>query len=167
MVDIKSKWWVPAFLAIPILYFITQLLPFYHSGSTFFPSLGSVFWFPERNSQTIDFISMFYHGFRVNDLTVALLNTQFFALFLIIFTLVLRKNIVVAFLYGCWGLFGLISFLTTSSLSFSPVMVYGGIAGILMLVLFVAALTLSVLFLSITFRNYKSKVALFKPEVTT
>jgi len=164
MINTKSKLWIPAFLAIPILYFITQFLPFYHSGSIFFPSLGSIFWFPEQNAQTIDFIAMFYHGFRVNELISALLMTQFFAIFLIIITLILRKNIVVAFLYGCWGLFGLLSFFTTRALTFSPVMVYGGFAGILMLVLFLAAVALSVLYLLMIFKNYKNKVALFNAE---
>ena len=158
---------MPSFLAVPTLYFITQFLPFYHSGGTFFPSLGSVFWFPENNSQTIDFIALFYHGFRVNDLVSALLITQFFALFLIIVTLILKRNIVVAFAYGCWGLFGLISFLTTRVLSFSPVMVYGGVAGILMLLLFLAAVALSALYLVTVYKNYKTKVALFNAGQTT
>ena len=164
MLDIKSKWWVPAFIAVPILYFITQFLPYYHSGGTLFPSLGSIFWFPEQNAQTIDFIALFYHGFRVNDLADALLNTQFFALFLIIFTLILKRNIVVALMYGCWGLYGLIAFLTTRALTFSPVMVYGGFAGILMLLLFVAAIVLSVLYLGAVYKIYKAKIALIEAE---
>jgi len=153
-----------AFLAIPVLYFATQFLPFYHSGGMALPSLGSFFWFPEENEQSIAFVALFYPGFRVNELTTALLITQISALFLLIMTPILKSNCVVASLMGAWGLFGVISFLTTRSLTFSPVMVYGGIAGILMLVLFLAAITVSVLFLNMYYQNYRKKVKIFKMQ---
>ena len=136
----RSKLWVVAFLLIPFLYFVTQLLPYYHSGGTELPSLGSLFWFPENNGETIAFIALFYPGFRVNELTSALLNTQLLAVFIIIMTLILKSSGVVALMVGCWGLYGMISFLTTRSLAFSPVQVYGGFASILMLSLFLAAI---------------------------
>jgi len=158
----KSLWWLIAFLSIPVLYFITQFLPFYHSGETILPSLWSVFWFPEENEQTINFVALFHHGFRVNDLTFALLSTQLTAIFLIIFTLIKKASGLIAFLWGCWGLFGLYSFLTTRPLSFSRVMVYGGVAGILMLVLFFAAVAVSALYLNGLYRIYRKNVLILK-----
>ena len=148
------------FLAIPTLYFTAQFIPYYHSGGTFLPSLGEVFWYPERNEQTINFISLFYFGFRVNELTLALLGTQFFAVLLIIITLILKTNGIVAIILGGWGLFGLITFLTTRALTFSPVMVYGGIAGLLMLALFISAVVVSALFLLKMYQNYRIKYIL-------
>ena len=158
----KSTWWFAAFLAIPVLYFVAQFLPFYHSGETLLPSLWSVFWYPEEHEQTLSFVALFHHGFRVNDLTFALLSTQLAAIFLIIFTLVKKVNGAIAFLWGCWGLFGLYSFLTTRPLSFSRVMVYGGIASILMLILFLAAVTVSALYLSGLYANYKKNVLILR-----
>jgi len=151
---------VLAFLATPILYFVTQFLPYYHSGGTVLPSLGSLFWFPEQNEQTTAFLALFYPGFRVNELVTALLITQFAALFLIIITLILKSSGTVAVLLGSWGLFGIISFLTTRALTFSPVMVYGGIAGIAMLLLFVSAVGLSALYLYKMYKNYREKYVL-------
>jgi len=147
-------------MAPPILYFVTQFLPYYHSGERVLTSLGSLFWFPENNTQTSEFIALFHYGFRVNDLVTALLITQFFALFLIIITLLLRSSGAVAVLLGSWGLFGLISFLTTRSLTFSAVMVYGGFAGIAMLLIFFAAVAISATYLFIMYKNYREKYVL-------
>jgi len=159
-----SKLWLFAFLAVPVLYFIAQFIPYYHSGGVILPSLGSLFWFPENNEVSIYFISLFYHGFRVNDLVTALLGTQFLAILLIIMTLILKSSGLVALFTGCWGLFGLLAFLTTRSLTFSPVNVYGGIAGILMLVLFLAAVALSVIYLTAVYRNYRKNVSIVNAE---
>jgi len=152
--------WVLAFLAPPILYFATQFLPYYHSGGTVLPSLGSIFWFPENNTQALDFIAMFHWGFRVNDLVSALLITQFSALALIIITLILKSSGTVAVLLGSWGLYGLISFLTNRALTFSDVMVYGGIAGILMLLIFLSAVGISAFYLYQMYQNYRRKYVL-------
>ena len=126
------------------------------------PSLWSVYWFPEENGQTLDFVALFHHGFRVNDLTFALLTTQLSAIFLFIMTLIKKSNGAVAFLWGCWGLFGLYSFLTTRALSFSRVMVYGGIAGILMLLIFAAAVAVSAMFLAGMYKEYRKNVLILK-----
>jgi len=158
----RSKWWFAAFIGIPVLYFAAQFLPFYHSGETLLPSLWSVFWFPEENEQTINFVALFHHGFRINDLSFALLSTQLSAIFLVIISLILKGNGAVAFLTGCWGLFGLYSFLTTRALSFSRVMVYGGIAGILMLLIFLSAVVVSVIYLGGLYKNYMKNVLIVK-----
>ena len=78
---LRSKWWLVAFITVPVLYFAAQLLPFYHSGATVLPSLGSLFWFPEVNTQATEFIALFHYYFRVSDLTFALLGTQIIAIF--------------------------------------------------------------------------------------
>jgi len=155
-----SKRWAIAFIATPILYFITQFLPYYHSGGTIFPSLGSLFWFPEEHEQTLSFISLWYHDFRVNEWITALLITQFSAIFLIIIILIKKSNGTIAVLLGSWGLFGLISFFTTRALTFSPVMIYGGIASISMLVVFLAAVAISAFYLYKMYQNYKRKYVL-------
>jgi len=157
-----SVFWLAAFLAIPVLYFITQFLPYYHAGGGALPSLGSLFWFPERNKHATDFIALFYPGFRVNELVSALLITQLVAFFLLIITPILKSGGVVAFILGGWGVFGLVAFLTTRSLSFSPVMVYGGYAGILMLALFLAAIILSAVFFFKMYKNYRQTVSILK-----
>jgi len=126
--------------------------------------MWGLFWFPEENQETIDFIALFHHGFRVNDLVAALLITQLAALFLIIITLIKRNSGIVAFLWGIWGAFGLYSFLTTHALAFSPVMVYSGIAGILMLLLFLAAFIVSTLYLSIMYKKHRKILIAFKAE---
>ena len=154
-----------AFLALPVLFFATQFLPFYHSGGNYLTSLWSFYWFPEDNEQTVDFVTLFHHGFRVNDLTFALLSTQLTAIFFFIVTLIKRSNGTVAFLWGCWGLFGLYSFLTTRALSFSRVMVYSGIAGILMLLIFLAAVAVSALYLGGLYKNYRKNVMIASQEV--
>ena len=156
----ESKLWVLAFLAPPILYFASQFLPYYHSGGRVLTSLGSLFWFTESHTQTSDFIAMFHWGFRVNDLVPALLVTQFVALFLIIMTVILKSSGTIAVMSGCWGLYGLISFLTNRALTFSAVMVYGGIAGISMLLVFLAAVVLSAIYLSEMYKNYRKKYVL-------
>jgi len=160
----KASWWMFAALAVPVLYFAAQFLPYYHSGGTFFPSMWSVFWYPARNEQTINFIALFYHGFRVNELATALLITQIAAIFLIVFTLILKTSGVIAFLLGGWGIFGIISFLTTRSLAFSPVNVYGGIASIIMLLIFLSAIILSALYLIKLYQNYVKIVKLYELE---
>jgi len=157
--------WFFTFLAIPILYFIAQFIPYYHSGGTVLPSLGELFWFPERNEQTTNFISLFYFGFRINEFTAALLGTQFFALLFLVTTLILKSSGIVALMIGCWGVYGLIAFFTTRALTFSPVMVYGGIAGILMLVIFLAAVVVSAIYMYMIYKNYRIKYVLpFKAE---
>jgi len=160
----RSDWWLIPFFAIPVLYFVTQFIPYYHSGGVVLPSMWSLFWYPERNEETINFLGLFYWHFRINEFVFALLTTQLAAIALIIITLIKRNNSLVAFLFGCWGLFGLVSFFTTRGLTFSPVMVYGGIAGILMLLLFLAAVAVSALYLSKTYLEYRALVLLSKQE---
>jgi len=167
MKSTKSGWWLLAFIAIPVLYFVTQFLPFYHSGGTDLPSLGSMFWFPEENSEASAFIALFHYYFRVNDLTFALLGTQMFAIFFLIMVLIKKNSGSVAFAFGCWGLFGLYSFLTTPALAFSPVMVYSGIASILMLLLFLAAVVTSALYLRIIYMEYRKNLLIVKESTQT
>ena len=154
----RTDLWLIPFIAIPILYFLAQFLPFYHSGGTVLPSLWSFFWFPEDNAETIGFVGLFHHYFRVSDLTFALLGTQLTAIFFLIAVIIKKNSSFVAFLFGCWGLFGLYSFLTTPPLVFSRVMVYGGIASILMLLLFLAAVVTSVLYLYGTYKVYRKNL---------
>jgi len=151
----RSSLWLIPFISIPILYFATQFLPFYHSGGSVLPSLGSFFWFPEENPDAVAFVGLFHHYFRVNNLTFALLGTQLFAIFFLVMLIILKNTASVAFMFGCWGLFGLYSFLTTPPLVFSRVMVYGGIASILMLSLFLAAAVTSAIYLFGTYKEYK------------
>jgi len=108
----------------------------------------------------LDFIARFHFGFRVSDLVAALLTTQFAALSLIIITLILRSSGTVAVLLGSWGLYGLVSFLTNRVLTFSPVMVYGGFAGIAMLLIFLAAVIISAVYLYKMYQNYRRKYVL-------
>jgi len=161
----RSKWWLVTFITVPVLYFTAQLLPFYHSGGAVLPSLGSLFWFPEVNTQATEFIALFHYYFRVNDLTFALLGTQIIAVFFLIMVLIKKNTGGVAFAFGCWGLFGLYSFLTTPPLVFSPVMVYGGIASILMLVLFLAAVVTSALYLTTVYKEYRRNVLIANEAV--
>jgi len=161
----RSKLWLIPFISVPVLYFLAQFLPFYHSGATALPSLWSVFWFPEDNEETIAFVALFHHYFRINDLTFAVFGTQLTALFFLIAVLIKKNTGIVAFLFGCWGLFGLYSFLTTPALAFSRVMVYGGIAGILMLVLFLAAVATSALFLYGTYKEYSKNLMIVREAV--
>jgi len=160
----RSKWWFPVFLAIPVLYFAAQFLPYYHSGGTTFPSLWSLFWYPERNEQAVNFLALYYHGFRINEFVSALFITQMVALFLIVITLIKKNSGIVAVLLGCWGAYGIISFLTTRALTFSVIAVYGGIAGILMLLLFLAAVAASAVYLTRVYLEYRNIVSLYKQE---
>ena len=160
----RSKWWFPVFLAIPVMYFAAQFLPYYHSGGSTFPSLWALFWYPERNQQTINFLALYYHGFRINEFVTALFITQMVAIFLIIITLIKKNTGIVAVMVGCWGVFGLISFFTTRALTFSVVAVYGGIAGIIMLALFLAAVVASGLYLVRMYLDYKALVTLYNAE---
>jgi len=160
----RSKWWLAPFFAIPVLYFVTQFIPYYFSGGVTLPSMWSLFWYPERNEETINFLGLFYWHFRINEFVLALLATQLGAIVLVIVTLIRKKDALVAFLLGCWGLFGLVSFFTTRALTFSPTMVYGGIAGILMLLLFLGAVATSGLYLGKTYLEYRALVLLSKQE---
>ena len=162
----RSKWWLLPFFSIPVLYFVAQFIPFYHSGGTVLPSMWSLFWYPELNEETINFLNLFYWQFRINEFVFALLTTQLAAIFLLVVTLIKKNRGIVAVLLGCWGLFGLFSFFTTRGLTFSPVMVYGGIAGIMMLLSFLAAVVASGLYLTIIYREYKTLVRLSKQELT-
>jgi len=158
----RSIWWIAAFLTLPVLYFAAQFLPFYHVGDGGVVSLGAFFWVTESHKQTADFIALFYYGFRANDLITPLLVTQLAALTLFITALILKDRGVTALVAGGWGAFGLFSFLTTRSLAFSPVMVYGGFAGLIMLFLFLAALVLSAVFFITMYQNYSKTIAVLE-----
>ena len=153
-----------AYIAIPVLYLAAQFLPYFHSGGAGFPSLWALFWYPERNEEAINFIALYYHGFRINEFVSALLITQLVAIFLIIATLIKKNSGIVAVLLGCWGVFGLISFLTTRALTFSVIALYSGIAGILMLSLFAAAVATSAVYLTRMYLDYRALAALCKQE---
>jgi len=166
MNKIKSSWFMYAFIAVPILYFAALFLPYYHSGGSYHPSLMSVFWYPENNEQTLHFLAQFHWEFtnmefrpqpviQFNILIAPLLTTQLVGIFLIIFSLILKGNGVVAFMAGAWGTFGLISFLTTPSLTFSRVLVNGGFASFVILFIFLIAIALCVLFFVQVYLNYK------------
>ena len=154
----RSVYWVLAFSVIPVLYFAAFFLPYYHAGDGAVTSLGSYFWYPEVNTQTTAFLSLFYANFRANDLISALLQTQLLALLLIIVTLILKDRGITALIFGGWGLLGLIRFLTTRSLTFSPVLAFGGLASMLMLLLFFSAVVLSAVFFFIMYREYRKTV---------
>jgi hypothetical protein len=158
----KATWMMYAFIAAPVLFFAAQFLPFYHSGTQYLPSLWSMFWYPEleANQQALEFIGLFHWWFRVNDLVSALLTTQLLGIFLVIASLILKGNGVVAFIGGCWGLYGIISFLVTPSLAFSRVLAYGGIAGILMLATFLGAVAVSGFYFFKVYRTYKKNLAI-------
>jgi len=160
----RSKWWMLAYIAIPVLYLATQFIPYFHSGGTVLPSMWALFWYPERNEETINFLALYYHGFRINEFVTALLITQIVAIFLIIAALIKKNSGIVAVLLGCWGVFGLISFFTTRALTFSVVAVYSGIAGILMLTLFTAAVATSAVYLTRIYLDYRALVALCNQE---
>ena len=160
----RSFWWVAAFTAIPALYILAQLLPYYHTGDGTAATLGAFFWQPERNAQTIAFLAKFYENFKPNDLMPALLVTQLAAFFLIAFALILKARGIVAVMSGAWGLYGLYYFLTTRSLAFSPVLIYGGIASLLMLLLFIAAVAVSAVFMVTMYLNYRKLVSVPLPD---
>ena len=152
---------------MPVLFFATQFLPYYHAGGGPLPSMASYFWQPDANTQTTEFLSLFYASFRVNDLITALLGTQFIALALIVVTLILKDRGVVAFILGGWGLYGIYTFLTTRSLTFSPVLVYGGIASLLMLAIFLISIAVSAAFFLLMYKNYSKAVAVLKLDEQT
>ena len=158
----KPHLWVLAYIAVPVLYFAALFLPYYHAGGGGVTSLGAYFWFPENNVQTTSFLALFYEAFRVNDLITALWETQLMAIFVIVMTLILKVRGVTAILLGSWGVMGLIGFLTTRSLTFAPVLVYGGFASIIMLLLFLAALSLSALYLLGIYREYRKAAVIVK-----
>jgi len=147
---------------MPVLFFATQFLPFYHAGGGPLPSLGSYFWQPDANTQTTEFLSLFYASFRANDLISALLGTQFIALALIITTLILKDRGIVALILGCWGIYGIYTFLTTRSLTFSPVLVYSGFASLLMLAVFFISIIISAVFFLLMYKTYSKAVAILK-----
>jgi len=159
-----SKFWVLLLLATPVLYFTFQFLPYYHAGGGALPSLAGYFWSPETNEQTTAFLALFYADFRANDLITALLGTQFFAIIIIIMTLILKNRCIVAISLGIWGLFGLYIFLTTRSLTFSPVLVYSGIASLLMLFTFLLAVAISVVYNLRIYAEYKKNILILKAE---
>ena len=152
------------FIVLPVLYIITQFIPYYHSGGSHLPSMWSLFWYPTLNEETINFLGRFYFGFRINEFVTALLITQLAGLFLIILTLIKKNSGLVAAFVGCWGAFGLYAFFTTRGLTFSPVMVYGGIAGILMLVIFLAAVVASGIYLFKMYMDYKALLDRYNAE---
>ena len=158
----RSYLWLIPFIAIPILYFAAQFLPFYHSGGSTLPSLWAFFWFPEDNAEAVSFVGLFHHYFRVNNLTFALLGTQLAAIFFLVMVIIKKTNSSVAVMFGCWGFFGLYSFLTTPPLVFSRAIVYGRIASILMLALFLGAVVTSVLHLYGTYKEYKRNLMIVK-----
>jgi len=160
----RSKLWLIPFTAIPILYFVTQFIPYYHSGGSVLPSMWSLFWYPERNAETISFLSFFYIGFRINEFVSALLITQLAAVLILVVVAIKKNSGLIAAMLGCWGLWGLFSFFTTRGMTFSPVMVYGGIAGILMLLLFLAAVVTSFVYLFKMYLDYKALLAQVKME---
>jgi len=159
-----SLFWFFMFLATPILYFIFQFIPYYHAGGGPLPSLASYFWTPEANEQTTDFLALFYANFRSNDLITALLGTQFIAVIIIIMTLILKDRGVIAFSLIGWSIFGLYTFLTTRSLTFSPVLVYGGIASILMLLTFAGAIVISTVYLLNMYKTYRKNILILRNE---
>jgi len=158
----RSKYWVIAFLTVPALFFVALFLPFYHAGGGAVTSLGAYFWFPENNVQTTTFLAMFYENFRANDLISALWETQLAALFIIIITLILKDRGIVALIFGVWGLYGLFTFLTTRSLAFEPVLVHGGFASILIMLIFLSAVVISAYFFYTMYREYRKIVILAK-----
>jgi len=160
----RSFWWAAAFAAIPVFYLLAQFLPYYHTGDGTVTTLGAFFWQPEKNTQTIAFLAKFYENFKPNDLMPALLVTQLAAFFLIAFALILKARGIVAIMSGAWGLYGLFYFLTTRSLAFSPVLVYGGIASIIMLFLFTAAVAVSAVFMITMYINYRKLVSVPPPD---
>ena len=164
----KANWYMYAFIAFPVLFIAAQFLPFYHSGIiNYHPSLWSVFWFPdtEANQQALEFIGMFHWWIRVNDLEAALLTTQLVGIFLVIASLILKGNGVVAAIGGAWGLYGIISFLLTPSLTFSRVLVHGGIASILMLIIFLAAVAVSGLYFFKVYKKYKRNLEIYNASL--
>ena len=162
MLKRKATWMTYAFIAAPVLFFAAQFLPFYHSGTQYLPSLWSMFWYPEYepNQQALEFIGLFHWWFRVNDLEAALLTSQLLGIFLVLVALILKGSGVTAFLGGCWGLYGIISFLLTPSLTFSRVLAYGGIASILMLVIFLGAVVVSGFYYFRVYRVYRKNLAI-------
>jgi len=156
--------WVLLFLCAPVLFFIFQFLPYYHAGGGPLPSLAAYFWLPETQEQATEFLALFYQNFRSNDLITALLGTQFTAVIIMIMILILKDRAVTATALGCWGIFGLYIFLTTRSLTFSPVLVYGGIASLLMLLSFLIAVVVSAVYLFLVYRKYKNNLSILKTE---
>ena len=163
----KVSWMMYAFIAAPVLFFAAQFLPFYHSGTQYLPSLWSMFWYPEleANQQALEFIGLFHWWIRVNDLVGALLTTQLLGLFLILVSLILKGNGVVAVIGGCWGLYGIISFLVTPSLAFSRVHAHGGIASYIMLASFLGAVVVAGLYFFGVYKAYKKNLDIYNASL--
>jgi len=163
----KATWMMYAFIAAPVLFFAAQFLPFYHSGTQYLPTLWSMFWYPETeaNQQALEFIGLFHWWFRVNDLEGALLTTQLLGIALVIVALIFKGTGVTAVIGGGWGLYGIISFLITPSLAFSRVLAYGGIASILMMVIFLGAVVVSGLYFFGVYKKYKENLAIYNASL--
>jgi len=154
------------FSAAPVLFFAFQFLPFYHAGGGPLPSLAAYFWLPETQEQTTEFLALFYQNFRSNDLITALLGTQFTAIIVILMVLILKDRGITAVALSSWGIFGLYIFLTTRSMTFSPVLVYGGIASLLMLLSFVIAIIVSAVYLFFIYIEYRKNLMILRTEIT-
>jgi uncharacterized membrane protein len=95
----------------------------------------------------------------------ALLTTQLLGLFLILVALILKGGGVVASLGGGWGLYGIISFLLTPSLTFSRVHAHGGIASMLMLATFLGAVVVSGVYFFRVYKAYKKNLDIYKASL--
>ena len=158
----KPALWTLLFLGLPILYLAAQFLPYYYAGGGAAVSLGSYFWNPAIYPETTAINAMFFADFRSNDLVAPLLTIQIAALFIIVLTPILKGRAVLPVLLGIWGVYGLISFLAARTLTFSPVLVYGGFAGIILLVIFAAAIAVSAAYLYIMHQNYRRITAILR-----
>ena len=162
---INKKWWMYIFIATPVLFYITMFLPYYNSGGSGFTSIWSIFWYPDRNDETIRYIASVHYQFRVNSLVSALLIPHLLGLFIIIFSLLLKGNGVVALLSGVWGLFGLVTLLLTPALRFTRVLAIGGITSILLMLIYIAACALSVLYFMNVRKIYQKNLAIYEASL--
>jgi len=79
--------------------------------------------------------------------------------------LILKGSGVVAFIGGFWGLYGIISFWVTPSLTFSRVLANSGLASILMLVIFLGAVVVSGLYFFKVYQTYKKNLAIYNASL--